>query len=135
MFTGLIETCGGLRRVEPRGPGVRLTLGAPAAMVAQLTLGESVAVDGACLTVIRWADDWFEVGVRAEDEETLAFECAGAVRSLRKKIGLPEGLAAAGVSEEVLPKLAERALADPCHQLNPRPCTAEDMLALYRASM
>ena len=75
------------------------------------------------------------MGVRAEDEETLAFECAGAVRSLRKKIGLPEGLAAAGVSEEVLPKLAERALADPCHQLNPRPCTAEDMLALYRASM
>ncbi len=66
MFTGLIETCGALRRVEPRGPGVRLTLGAPAAMVAELTLGESVAVDGACLTVIRWADDWFEVDASAE---------------------------------------------------------------------
>ena len=45
---------------------MRLTLGAPAAMVAQLTLGESVAVDGACLTVIRWADDWFEVDASAD---------------------------------------------------------------------
>lgn len=66
MFTGLVETAGRLRRVEPRGPGVQLTLEAPRSMVAELTLGESVAVDGACLTVLRWADDWFVVDASAE---------------------------------------------------------------------
>jgi len=75
------------------------------------------------------------LGVRAEDEETLAFECAGAVRALRRKVGLPQGLEAAGVEEDVLPQLAALAMEDACHQLNPRPCTEEDMLALYRASM
>jgi alcohol dehydrogenase class IV len=75
------------------------------------------------------------LGVRANDDETLAFECAGAVRALRRKVGLPQGLAAAGVEEDALVGLATLAMADACHQLNPRPCTEEDMLALYRASM
>jgi alcohol dehydrogenase class IV len=75
------------------------------------------------------------VGVRADDEETLAFECAGAVRALRRKVGLPQGLAAAGVEEDALPRLAALAMADACHHQNPRACTEDDMLALYRASM
>ncbi len=75
------------------------------------------------------------LGVRGDDEETLAFECAGALRALRRKVGLPEGLSAAGVEEESLDKLAKLAMEDACHQLNPRPCTEEDMLALYKASM
>jgi alcohol dehydrogenase class IV len=75
------------------------------------------------------------LGVRADDEETLAFECAGAVRALRRKVGIPEGLAACGVAEGDLEKLARLAMADACHTLNPRPCTEEDMLALYRASL
>lgn len=66
MFTGLIEATGRLRRVEPRGPGVQLTIAAPREMVAELTMGESVAVDGACLTVIRWQADWFAVDASAE---------------------------------------------------------------------
>jgi len=75
------------------------------------------------------------MGVRGDDEETLAFECCGGVRALRKKIGLPSGLAEVGITEEMLPRLAELAMEDAAHQTNPRPCTVEDMLALYRASM
>lgn len=75
------------------------------------------------------------LGARGEDKETLAFECAGAVRALRKKIGLPDGLDAADVAEAGLPRLAKLAFADGCHASNPRPCTEEDMLALYRASL
>jgi len=74
-------------------------------------------------------------GVKGDDEETLAFECAGAVRALRRKVSLPTSLTEAEVGEDLLPKLAKLAMADACHQLNPRPCTEEDMLALYRASM
>lgn len=75
------------------------------------------------------------LGARGEDVETLAFECSGAVKALRRNVGLPDGLGAEGIEEEALPKLAELAMADGCHQLNPRECTAEDMLALYRASL
>jgi alcohol dehydrogenase class IV len=74
------------------------------------------------------------LGVRAEDEESLAFECAGAVRALREQVGLPDGLAAAGIPEDGLPRLSQLAFEDPCHLENPRPCTQDDLLQLYKAS-
>ena len=74
------------------------------------------------------------LGARGTDVETLAFECSGALRALRKKVGLPGGLSELDVDEEALPDLAAAAIADACHALNPRDCTEEDMLALYRAS-
>jgi len=75
------------------------------------------------------------LGTRGDDIETLAFECSGAVQMLRKKCHLPSGLAAAGVKDEQLPALAQLALEDACHKSNPRPCTKDDLLALYRASL
>jgi riboflavin synthase len=51
MFTGLIETLGAVARVEADGPGRLLVLTAPA-IAHELTVGESVAVNGACLTVV-----------------------------------------------------------------------------------
>ncbi len=66
MFTGLVETSGTVRRVEARGPGTTLTIGAPAQLVGELTLGESVAVDGACLTVTSTSGDAFTLDASAE---------------------------------------------------------------------
>jgi alcohol dehydrogenase class IV len=60
--------------------------------------------------------------------------CAEALRQLRKATGLPSGLREAGVPEQALERLATLAMADGCHGGNPRPCTVQDMLALYRAS-
>ena len=37
-------------------------------------------------------------------------------------------------AEEALPGLADKAIQDGCHRLNPRPCTREDLLRLYRAA-
>jgi len=48
MFTGLIETTGTVRAIEPRDEQVRLTIEIPFA--AELADGESVAVNGCCLT-------------------------------------------------------------------------------------
>lgn len=59
MFTGIIETIGTLREAEPLGEGRRLTVTAPWA--ADLSVGESVAVDGVCLTVVRADADAFTV--------------------------------------------------------------------------
>lgn len=49
MFTGIIDTIGDVRAIEPLGEGRRVRLSAPWA--AELAIGESVAVDGVCLTV------------------------------------------------------------------------------------
>lgn len=49
MFTGLVESIGRVRSLERRGDAARLTLETP--LAAGLSLGESLAVNGCCLTV------------------------------------------------------------------------------------
>jgi len=83
----------------------------------------------------RIAEIALHLGVRGSDESTMAFECAGAVRALRKSIGLPSDLRSQGIEDVQLPRLAALAFADSCHALNPRPCTQDDLLALYKASL
>jgi riboflavin synthase len=65
MFTGLIQGKGALLRTERHGPDARMVLQAHYTMEA-LTLGESIAVDGACLTVVSFQGNVFTVDVSAE---------------------------------------------------------------------
>ena len=69
MFTGLIETTGTVDRLSPRGPGVELVVRTRKSLVSELSLGESVAVDGACLTVTKFSGDYFTVDASAETME------------------------------------------------------------------
>jgi len=55
-----------------------------------------------------------------------AHACASIVDDLRAGCGLPRKLGQAGVKREMLPRIVEKALADACHQSNPRLCTKED---------
>jgi alcohol dehydrogenase class IV len=64
-----------------------------------------------------------------------ATSCAEALRALRAKIGLPDGLAAEGVTKADIPKLADKAIEDACHRSNPRPTSREDLAKLYEASL
>ena len=64
-----------------------------------------------------------------------AGSCAEAIRELRNRVGLPSGLAELGVTSEKLPVLADLAVQDACHTLNPRPCTRDDLLTLYSRSL
>jgi len=50
MFTGLIETVGELVESKPTSGGIRLRIASP--LAAELSPGDSVAVNGVCLTVI-----------------------------------------------------------------------------------
>ena len=59
-------------------------------------------------------------------------DVAEAVRELNRRIGIPARLRECGVAESALETLAGKAIQDGCHQLNPRPCTREDLLELYR---
>ena len=56
MFTGIVETLGEVVSIEPRGEGCRLRVRAPE-VVDGLSLGDSIAVNGACLTVCLLSGD------------------------------------------------------------------------------
>ncbi|HZU85235.1 MAG TPA: riboflavin synthase [Polyangiaceae bacterium] len=73
MFTGLVTGIGAVARREARGPGARLSL---RASFGALEVGESIAVDGCCVTVARVVDGGFEVDLTAE---TLACTTLGTV--------------------------------------------------------
>jgi 4-hydroxybutyrate dehydrogenase len=60
--------------------------------------------------------------------------CDSAVTDLRARLGLAGGLVEAGVDLALLDQLADEAIEDGCHGSNPRPCTRDDMLGLYRDS-
>ncbi|MEO8546709.1 MAG: iron-containing alcohol dehydrogenase [Burkholderiaceae bacterium] len=57
------------------------------------------------------------------------------LRELKASIGIQGPLSRHGVKAEHLPRLVEIASADICHQTNPRPCTAADFEALFKAAM
>jgi riboflavin synthase len=77
MFTGLIETLGTVQSLTLEDTGRQLVVSAPA-LAGQLTLGESVAVNGVCLTVVESHPDRcrFEVG-----PETLLRTNLGSLRT------------------------------------------------------
>lgn len=62
MFTGLVSDLGVVRAVERERGGLRFRI---ATSYRRLVIGESIAVDGACLTVTGKGRGWFEVRVVA----------------------------------------------------------------------
>lgn len=73
MFTGLVEEKGILRSRTPRGPGARVRIGCT---IGPLALGDSVSVDGVCLTVDTAVEGGFEADC---SQETLARTTLGSV--------------------------------------------------------
>lgn len=92
MFTGLIEARGRIARVERRGRAARLAIEAPFA--GDLTRGESVAVDGVCLTVVRVRGRSFEVdaGERTMETTTLGRASVGGTVNLERALELGDRL-------------------------------------------
>ena len=52
MFTGLIEEIGTVRRIERGAKGARLTIAANT-VLENTKIGDSIATNGVCLTVVR----------------------------------------------------------------------------------
>ncbi len=73
MFTGIIESVGTLLRVEARGQGRVFHLGTDLDL-GTTRLGDSIAVNGACLTVIRFDSHGFSVDVSPETVEKTTFK-------------------------------------------------------------
>jgi riboflavin synthase len=85
MFTGLVEVLGTVRALRSEGSGRRLVIVAPS-LAGELTLGESVAINGACLTVVACDAETccFEVGPETLRRTNLgALQTGDRERSLR----------------------------------------------------
>lgn len=76
MFTGLIETVGTIVSREPQARGARLTVAAAGLASKPWVLGESIAVNGVCLTLIEGRDELFLADLSTE---TLARTALGAL--------------------------------------------------------
>ncbi len=62
-------------------------------------------------------------------------ELADAVRDMSARLGLPSGLKAMGVTEDLFERVIDGAMADHCHKTNPVIATREDYRAMLSASM
>ena len=75
MFTGIIEGLGTIGAIRPTGQGKRLTIEADY-VLDQTKIGDSVAVNGACLTVVKIDGARFEVDLSPETLATSTFDKA-----------------------------------------------------------
>jgi riboflavin synthase len=89
MFTGLVEEVGVVRRLQRRGDGGRLTVQA-GAVLAGTKIGDSIAVSGACLTVVELHRDGFTVDCMPETLTltTLGSAVAGDRVNLERSLAL-----------------------------------------------
>lgn len=65
MFTGLVEELGKVKNMVRTSRSVRLTINANK-VVSDVKIGDSIAVNGTCLTVVAHGDDWFTADVMPE---------------------------------------------------------------------
>jgi riboflavin synthase len=69
MFTGIVAAVGRITEVAPLGDaqaGVRLSIEAGELGLADVALGDSIAIQGACMTVVAMAGNSFDVDVSRE---------------------------------------------------------------------
>ena len=92
MFTGIVAAIGRIQRVDPRPGGLRLTIDAGTLDLSDVAIGDSIAVNGCCLTVVSFAGAWFEVDISRETIAcTAGLEASGDV-NLEKSLRLADRL-------------------------------------------
>ena len=65
MFSGIVEEVGAIAAIDRRPGGVTLSIRARE-VLGQTQIGDSIAVNGACLTVVRFDEDTFDVDMAPE---------------------------------------------------------------------
>ncbi|HVC12321.1 MAG TPA: riboflavin synthase [Burkholderiales bacterium] len=92
MFTGIVQAVGTIEALTPLEKGVRLTLAATGLDLSDVGLGDSICVQGACLTVVALAGERLSFDVSRETLEcTVGLEHGGKV-NLEKSLALGDKL-------------------------------------------
>jgi len=101
MFTGIVQALGKISRIEKREGGVRLGIHAVRLGMDDVAIGDSIAVNGVCLTVITKTTSGFETDVSAETLRCAAGLDAPGEVNLEKSLRLADRLGGHIVSGHV----------------------------------
>ena len=112
MFTGLVETLGTIQSLQPMGEDLRLIISAPGIPWSDVELGDSIAVNGVCLTVVSFVEQGFAADASTETINctTLKLLKAGSIVNIERALTLQKPLGGHLVSGHVdgLVKLVKR---------------------------
>ena len=102
MFSGIVADVGTISRAEDREGGLRLVIDTQALGMDDVQLGDSIAVNGVCLTVVKKEGNAFTVDVSRETLNcTVGLERPGARVNLEKALRLSDRLGGHLVSGHV----------------------------------
>jgi len=101
MFTGIIQTVGQIERVTPMGDDVKLNISCAGLDMQDVKIGDSIAVNGVCLTAVTFDETHFEAHVSKESlSVTIGLDKQNAV-NLEKALRLSDRLGGHLVSGHV----------------------------------
>src|SRR5450759_4312197 len=102
MFSGIIADAGHIAEASDRDGGLRLVIATSALDLGDVQLGDSIAVNGVCLTVVAHSGDSFTVDVSRETLNcTEGLDAIGAPVNLEKALRLADRLGGHLVSGHV----------------------------------
>lgn len=112
MFTGIIQSLGSIQSLQAQGGDVRLSINVGKLDMSDVALGDSIAVNGVCLTAIKLGEQYFEADVSNETLSltSLGFLSSGSEVNLEKALTLNTRLGGHLVSGHVdgLGKVVQR---------------------------
>ena len=101
MFSGIVAAVGRISTVAPTAGGVRMAVDAGGLALADVAIGDSIAVNGVCLTVVTLDTRGFEADVSRETLASTSGFAAGASVNLEKALRLSDRIGGHLVSGHV----------------------------------
>jgi riboflavin synthase len=101
MFTGIVTALGRIASARPQGDGLRLRIEAPGLGMEDVALGDSIALQGVCHTVVAMDATGFEVDTSAATLAVTTGLAAGREVNLEKSLTLASRLGGHLVSGHV----------------------------------
>lgn len=101
MFTGIITAVGQITSAQAKGDGLHLIIQVPSGYLADVALGDSIAIQGACMTATLVEDNRFAIDISRESlNKTVGLDKEGPV-NLEKALRLNDRLGGHLVSGHV----------------------------------
>jgi riboflavin synthase len=101
MFSGIVTAVGRIASAVPRGDGMRLRIEAPGFGLDDVAIGDSIAIQGVCHTVVAKSGDAFDVDTSRATLEVTTGLVAGHAVNLEKSLRLADRLGGHLVSGHV----------------------------------
>jgi riboflavin synthase len=101
MFTGIITAVGQIKSAQEKGDGMHLVIEVPAGYLDDVALGDSIAIQGACMTATEFTGNTFALDISRESlNKTVGLDKVGPV-NLEKALRLNDRLGGHLVSGHV----------------------------------